>query len=205
MPPSRRASGTTHRSDLPRRSPGPPTRVGWPIVIVGLAIGVLAVAWILAGATSPQVAGGLTASRSPTPTTAIAVAPTVSGVPRPTPAPSPLRVRASPRAAPSIVPRTLAPTTAPSGQPARLRIFFPIEGEVLADGQINVVGTAPGGATVTRDVPRWFDDHVTVQSDGSWLMPVSLGRGENVLRFRIGDDRSTERVLSVTYEPGPAP
>lgn len=61
-------------------------------------------------------------------------------------------------------------------------------------------GTGPPGATVTRDIPLWFDDHVTVRADGTWQMRVSLGLGENVFRFRVGDDRSTERVITVTYE-----
>ena len=101
----------------------------------------------------------------------------------------------------TIVPETPRATPTPPNQSVGLTLVFPRGGEVLHQGQINVVGTGPPGGTLTRDIPLWFDDHVTVHADGTWLVPVSLGVGENVLRFRIGDDRSTEQVVNVTYRP----
>ncbi len=66
-----------------------------------------------------------------------------------------------------------------------------------------MVGVAPPGATITRDIPLWFDDHTTARPDGIWMLSVPLAQGENELAFRIGDDRSTEIRLFVTYRaPG---
>ena len=81
-------------------------------------------------------------------------------------------------------------------------ILYPSDGDVITVRDFNLVGNGPPGATVTRDVPMWFDDHVTVNEDGNWLMPVSIGDGESVFRLRIGDDRSTEQVVTVRYVPG---
>lgn len=204
-PPPQGASGTVRRSDLRPRAPRP-TAVGWPLIVAGLLIGVLAVAWILAGGSSPQVVIVAGASGSPASTPATTAASSLSSAVLPSPSSTSRIVRASPTTAPSIVPETLRPTQPrptqpPPSQPAGLTIVFPTDGEVLRHGEFNVVGTGPPGATVTRDIPLWFDDHLIVRADGNWLMPVSLGEGENVLRFRIGDDRSTEWVVTVTFQP----
>jgi len=66
---------------------------------------------------------------------------------------------------------------------------------------IDIAGAAPPGSTITRDVPLWFDDHVTARPGGRWTMRVGLSQGLNELRFRLGDDRATEIVLRVTYAP----
>ncbi len=193
IPPPQRASGTVRRSDL-RPRPRRQSPVGWPLFTAGLVIGAIAVAWML-GRPSSQSVGGATSS------------PLIVAAASPSPNPVPTRSSAtsvSPTAVPTprLTPRpTLEPTPPPS-LPIAFSIVFPTDGEVLHDRQFNVVGTGPAGATVTRDVPLWFDDHVTVQADGTWLMPVSLGEGSNTFRFRIGNERATERAISVTYAPG---
>jgi hypothetical protein len=66
---------------------------------------------------------------------------------------------------------------------------------------ILVRGHAPPRSTVTRDVPLWFDQHVTADADGHWSMEVPLSVGENRLTFRLADDRTTEATITVTSDP----
>lgn len=110
--------------------------------------------------------------------------------------PSPAAARVSP-------PETPQPSDTPPSRVASLKFVFPVDGEVVHDRQFNVIGNGPPGARITRDIALWFDEHATVQDDGTWLMAVSLEDGPNVLRFRIGDDRSTEQAITVTYQPRP--
>jgi hypothetical protein len=39
------------------------------------------------------------------------------------------------------------------------------------------------------------DEHTLADAAGRWSMDVVIQAGENVLRFRIGDDRATELEL----------
>ena len=64
-----------------------------------------------------------------------------------------------------------------------------------------MIGIAPPGLTVTRDVSFGFDQHATADSTGHWAIVVGLNNGENKLKFRIGDDHSTEHEIRVTYTP----
>jgi len=120
----------------------------------------------------------------------LTAAPTLEPTAAPTPEPTPT---------PTLEP-TSEPTPAPTPQ-LGLTFDFPHDGEVLSDRDINVIGRAPPGSTVTRDIPMWFDDHTLVRDDGIWMLAVHLGDGQNLLRFRIDDDRSTEQVITVTYQP----
>lgn len=99
---------------------------------------------------------------------------------------------------------TQPPTPRPTRPPAittGLVITFPLDGQVLYEGAITVTGLAPPGATITRDIPQWFDDHTTAGPNHVWTISVHLGLGPNTLRFRIGDDRSTEQVITVVFQP----
>ena len=80
----------------------------------------------------------------------------------------------------------------------------PADGQVIATKDVTVIGLAPPGLTVTRDVSFGLDQHATADGTGHWAINVGLNDGENKLKFRIGDDRSTEKELRVTYTP-PAP
>ncbi|MEA2623558.1 MAG: Glucodextranase, domain [Chloroflexota bacterium] len=197
----------------------------WPLIVVAFAIGALAVAWVVAGRPQQQPATIPAASATPALALATRVAPSPDRSARVSAALTPAVTIASPTGAPATVAATVAatpratppatplatgrpaprptpqPTEPPPGGSPGLAIVFPSDGEVVHDRAFNVAGTGPPGGTVTRDVPLWFDDHVLVREDGNWLMPVTLGEGENVLRFRVGDDRSTERVVTVTYQP----
>jgi hypothetical protein len=66
---------------------------------------------------------------------------------------------------------------------------------------VDIAGAAPPGATITRDVPMWFDEHVTARQTGRWTMRVGLSEGDNEIRLRLGEDRATEIVLRLTYRP----
>ena len=63
-----------------------------------------------------------------------------------------------------------------------------------------VRGLAAPGATVSREIPFWFDEHVVADSRGRWSFAIGLAEGENRFTFRIAEDFSTRRTLTVFYE-----
>ena len=75
----------------------------------------------------------------------------------------------------------------------------PVDGATVDEHLVVVRGLARPGSVITRDIPFWFDDHTTADSAGRWSFAVSLTEGENVLTFRMGDDMSTARQLTLTY------
>jgi hypothetical protein len=89
----------------------------------------------------------------------------------------------------------------PSAPIVELTIQSPADRQAVATKDVTVIGLAPPGLTVTRDVSFGLDQHATVDGTGHWAMSVGLGNGDNQLVFRIGDDRSTEKRLHVTYQP----
>ncbi len=111
-----------------------------------------------------------------------------------------------PSAAPaggSGVPVSLAPgvTPPPSAPIVGLTIQSPRDGEVIATSEATVIGLAPPGLSITRDVSFGLDQHTTADGTGHWAIGVRLDQGENTLVFRIGDDRSTEQKIRVTFQP----
>jgi hypothetical protein len=93
---------------------------------------------------------------------------------------------------------------ASAGAPALitgLTILSPTDGQSVATKDINVIGTAPPGVTVTQDISFGLDQHTTSDGTGHWAMRVGLKDGENKLVFRIGDDSSTRKEIRVTYTP----
>ena len=109
----------------------------------------------------------------------------------------------APPAGGSGVPVSLAPgvTPAPSALIVGLTIQSPRDGEVVATAEVTVIGLAPPGLSITRDVSFGLDQHTTVDGTGHWAIGVRLDPGENTLTFRIGDDRSTEQKIRVTFQP----
>lgn len=93
---------------------------------------------------------------------------------------------------------------APSAPIVGLTIQSPQDGTAVATGEVTVIGLAPPGLRITRDVSFGFDQHATTDSTGHWAMSVRLDEGENTIVFRIGDDRSTEQKLRVTFVKPPA-
>ncbi len=164
----------------------------------------------IGGSASPSATeqGGRTAAPTPSesPTGSAEPTPTSVPTPQPTARPTVTSTTVPPTSVPTAMPTlTPAPTTDPTSEPTPqaggLLIDFPVDGEVVRSQRINVIGTAPPGSTVTRDIPLWFDDHTTAGDDGLWMMPVDLAEGENRLTFRLGDDHSTVQVIVVTYRP----
>lgn len=94
-----------------------------------------------------------------------------------------------------------ASAAAPSALIVGLTIESPHDGQVVATKDITVIGIAPPGLTITRDISFGLDQHATVDGTGHWAISVGLDNGENKLKFRIGDDHSTEREIRVTYTP----
>jgi hypothetical protein len=105
----------------------------------------------------------------------------------------------SPQPSPTVAGPTLAPTS--EAPPYGLTILSPLDGAVVGSHQVTVIGSAPAGITVVHDVPMWFDSRTTADGTGHWAMTVDLNKGENRLRFRLGDDKSTTKEIRVTYSP----
>jgi hypothetical protein len=82
-----------------------------------------------------------------------------------------------------------------------LTIQSPQDGQAVATKDLTVIGLAPPGLTVTRDISFGLDQHATADGTGHWAINVGLQEGQNDLVFRIGDDRSTEKRLRVTFSP----
>ena len=82
-----------------------------------------------------------------------------------------------------------------------LTIESPRDGQAVATKDITVIGVAPPGLTITRDISFGLDQHATTDGTGHWAINVSLDNGENKLKFRIGDDHSTEQEIRVIYTP----
>jgi len=100
----------------------------------------------------------------------------------------------------------------PGGSPADpiapivgLTIESPRDGQAVATKEVTVIGIAPPGLTITRDISFGLDQHATTDGTGHWAINVGLDEGENNLVFRIGDDHSTEKRVRVIYAPPPAP
>jgi hypothetical protein len=85
-----------------------------------------------------------------------------------------------------------------------LTILSPSDGQSVATKDVNIIGSAPPGVSVTQDISFGLDQHATADGTGHWTIKVGLKDGENKLVFRIGDDASTRKELRVTYTP-PAP
>ncbi len=82
-----------------------------------------------------------------------------------------------------------------------LTIESPQDGQAIATKDVTVIGLAPPGLGVTRDVSFGFDQHATADGTGHWAISVGLDEGQNDLVFRIGDDHSTEKRVRVIYTP----
>jgi hypothetical protein len=77
----------------------------------------------------------------------------------------------------------------------------PPDGTTTTATEIVIRGFAPPNATITHDLPLAFDEHTTADARGRWAFAESLAPGENIFRFRLGDDRATELVLTVYCVP----
>lgn len=203
-PSAERHTGTVRRGSLrtPQRPP-PDVRAGWIALVATLILGAGAVGWLLgsgggrASGLEQTVGAGGVASGAATATRTAAEESPSPVAPDPTSEPT---AEVTPR---PTAEATTRPTPEPTPQPVGLVIDFPADGAIVHSRDINVIGTASPGATVTRDIPLWFDDHTTAGEDGLWMLPVELAEGENRLEFRVGDDPTTAQVLLVTYQPAP--
>ena len=77
----------------------------------------------------------------------------------------------------------------------------PEDGATVTTKTIVVRGTAPAGSRIVRDISNAPDQSTRAASDGTWSLKVTLKTGINSLRFRIGDEKATTRILSVVYSP----
>jgi hypothetical protein len=105
-----------------------------------------------------------------------------------------------PQSGGSVTPQ-IGSAVVPSAPIVGLTIQSPQDGQSVATKEITVIGLAPPGLTITRDVSFGLDQHATVDGTGHWAINVGLNEGQNNLVFRIGDDRSTEQRLRVVYTP----
>jgi hypothetical protein len=116
-----------------------------------------------------------------------------------------LLTRPQPGGAPAAVPGGVAASDGTALEPSALivglTIQSPRDGAIVATKEVTVIGLAPPGLKITRDVSFGLDQHATADGTGHWAINVGLDNGENKLKFRIGDDRSTEQEIRVTYTP----
>lgn len=91
--------------------------------------------------------------------------------------------------------------SAPQPPASGLIIVEPADGTVVNVPGVLIRGLAQPGATITWDRPLWFDEHTTADATGGWSFSIALSRGDNVMTFRVGDDLSTSRSITVRYEP----
>jgi hypothetical protein len=85
-----------------------------------------------------------------------------------------------------------------------LTILSPADGQAVATKDVNIIGSAPPGVSITQDISFGLDQHGQSDGTGHWAIKVSLNEGENKLTFRIGDDNSTKKTIRIIYTP-PAP
>ena len=139
----------------------------------------------------PSAAPTPSPTRPPTPTPTRPPTPTPTAPPTPTRAPSPtIRPTSTPQPSPTVPPIT-----------AGLVILEPADGEIVDERTVAVRGLGPPGATITLDIPFWFDEHTTADRRGRWSFSIDLVPGENEFTFRIGDDTQTSRTIRVVYKP----
>jgi hypothetical protein len=100
-------------------------------------------------------------------------------------------------------------TLAPSGLPAASRrpslglvVLEPPDGTTTSEASIVISGLSQPNATITRDVPLWFDEHAIADGNGLWSFTEPLNIGENTFTFRVGDDTATAVTITVYYSPG---
>jgi hypothetical protein len=98
-----------------------------------------------------------------------------------------------------------ASVVAPPPPIVGLTILSPSDGQAVAAPEVTVIGTAPPGLSITQDISFGLDQHATTDGTGHWAIKVGLNEGDNKLTFRIGDDRSTEKSIRVTYAPARTP
>jgi hypothetical protein len=94
---------------------------------------------------------------------------------------------------------SVIPSTGVAAPIVGLSILTPTDGQTVATKNVVVIGTAPPGLSITQDVSFGLDNHTTVDGTGHWAMTVGLNPGDNNLKFRIGDDHSTEKTIRVIY------
>lgn len=108
----------------------------------------------------------------------------------------------APQLATTASPNPTAPAIASTI--GNLTVFSPPPNSTVGTSSIQISGTAPGGARVVHDISLGPDQETTADASGAWQLVVDLKKGSNDLVFRIGDDRSTEVHINVTYVPGTA-
>jgi hypothetical protein len=93
------------------------------------------------------------------------------------------------------------PSTGVGAPIVGLTIVSPTDGQTVATKDVVIIGTAPPGLSITQDISFGLDKHTTADGTGHWAMTIGLNEGDNVLKFRIGDDHSTEKTVRVIFTP----
>ena len=214
-PPGQRHAGVVHGGL--RRGPMPAPRRDWVAggIVAGLTLASLVIVANVFGGRQPTVAVIDSPSPTASPVSSLPVyiqetpnptpPPTPYWTPTPTPTPTPPPTP-SPTPSPSPTP---APTSSPSSSVAPaptppaygLIILEPLDSAAVTDHVLAIRGLTQPGATITRDVPLWLDEHTVADSTGRWSFIESLNSGANTFTFRVGDDRATDVTLTVYLSP----
>lgn len=160
-----------------------------------------------AATATPTAAPGPTATPTlgptPTPTTPPTLGPTLlpstSAPPTLTSSATSSPLPSLPPSASSVPPPSSVPE--PTAPAYGLVIVEPANGYMSLNRSLLIRGLAQPGATITRDVPMWFDEHTVADSEGRWSFIEGLNIGQNTFMFRVGDDTATEVTLTVYYLP----
>ena len=147
--------------------------------------------------TLTSVAMLLLTACSSTPTTAPVAAPNnpteIINQPQATTVP-PAIIQASPTTV-SLPTQTSEPVVA---QQLYLQILSPQDGDTVNTSQVDVIGSAPVGATISVN-----DDIIIVGDNQQFKSTVPLDEGPNLIEIVASDDSGNETSLelTVTYEP----
>ena len=153
---------------------------------------------------SPSPTPSPTQPPTPTPTLAPTPSPSPTLPPTPPPTPTPTLAPTPTASLPALPPPTPTPTLAPTPTQAPaegFEILEPQDGATVHETSIQISGVAPPGATVTHDIPMWFDEHTIADGKGRWSFVENLAVGENKFMFRVGDDVASEVTITVFCAP----
>jgi glucodextranase-like protein len=102
------------------------------------------------------------------------------------------------QASPTAVSQPTQTSEAVVAQPLYLQVTSPQDGDTVNTSQVDVVGSAPTGATVSVN-----DDIIIVGNNQQFKSTVALDEGPNLIEIIASDDSGNETSLelTVTYEP----
>lgn len=97
------------------------------------------------------------------------------------------------------IPSTPSPVGTEVAVPAVFEVTSHKSGDIVSTSTVTISGVASPGAEIVQDISFAPDERTTAGPDGTWAIVVTLDQGPNTLRFRVGDEKSTTKELTLTY------